>query len=517
MDIDHEAMCHALYRESNDAFFIFRPEDSLVLDANPTALRLAGYPREELLKLKVQDLFEAAKQADLDLLIRAYQEARLFHSREGYLLKCRDGAPLIVNLSVSRIHTADSTLGLVVARDITERGKAGERLQEANRRLEEALAELKATQQRMIEQARMKSLTTIASGIAHNFNNALMPVQGFSELIMMGDGIAEDVDKVKRYAKQINDAAQRAAEIVKRLRRFYRQDGDQGSFSAIDLNRVALDAISLTEPGWRTQSMASGVGVQIESDLPAIPMIMGNETELCDAIMNLIMNSADAITESGTITIRTSRGEEQVALEVSDTGVGMTEEVLAHCLDPYFTTRGVEASGMGLAMVYGIVQRHGGTLDLRSEAGKGTTVRIGLPIVPQEGPAQEEEGMGPARRPARILVVDDEPTIRELVGDCLSAAGHLVEMAGDGREGLDKFQSGDFDLVIVDRSMPELNGDQLAAEIKAASPSLPIIMMTGFGDAMEVSGDGTANVDLTLGKPVALKELRGALAKLLRE
>lgn len=230
-------------------------------------------------------------------------------------------------------------------------------------------------------------------------------------------------------------------------------------------------------------------------------------------LTNLILNAVDAMPDSGILTIRTRPEREAVVVEVSDTGVGMTEDVRHRCLEPFFTTKGERVTGLGLAMVYGIIRRHRGTLGVDSEPGRGTTVLFRLPVATgRDGEITRDAAEAPSRQ-LRILIVNDEPTMRELLTEFLTCDGHAVETATNRREGLEKFHAGWFDLVVTDRGMPEMSGDQLATAIKRAAPDKPIIVLTGFGDLMETSGEKPAGVDLVVGKPVTLPALREAVAK----
>ncbi|MBI1926084.1 response regulator [Candidatus Poribacteria bacterium] len=244
-----------------------------------------------------------------------------------------------------------------------------------------------------------------------------------------------------------------------------------------------------------------------------MPPIAGNEAELREMLTNLIFNAVDSMPQGGTVTFRTYVEELQyVVMAVSDTGIGMTEEVRQRCLEPFFTTKGERGTGLGLSMVYGIVQRHEGTIEIESEEGQGTTFRIRLPIYTQ-GHEQVQDVAETSGHPLHVLVVDDEPLVREIITEFLKREGHTFETAANGREGLEKFQTSLFNLVITDRAMPEMSGDQFAAAIKAITPHKLIIMLTGFGQLMNATGELPEGVDVVLTKPIASPALRRAIAK----
>jgi CheY-like chemotaxis protein len=192
----------------------------------------------------------------------------------------------------------------------------------------------------------------------------------------------------------------------------------------------------------------------------------------------------------------------------------MTEEVKRRCLEPFFTTKGERGSGLGLAMVYGVVERHEGTVEIDTILGQGTTFSFSFPpdrsgLVPQPAvPAK-------VSRPLRVLVVDDHPILTEILAETLSRDWHTVTTAMNGRDAFEKFQREDFDLVITDTARPEMNGDQLAAAIKARAPALPIIMLTGFGNLKELNEEISEFVDHVLTKPATNAELRAAITAVL--
>jgi len=213
----------------------------------------------------------------------------------------------------------------------------------------------------------------------------------------------------------------------------------------------------------------------------------------------------------GTITLRTRSEGEQVVLEVSDTGTGMTEEVRRRCLEPFFSTKGERGTGLGLAILYGIVQRHGGSIAIESQLGKGTTFLIRLPVHTSESVAPVKAGAETPTRSLRVLVVDDEPLLRDIESEYLIFDGHHVETAANGTEGLEKVRASQFDLVLTDRAMPQMNGDQLAAAIKQVAPRMAVILVTGFGDMMRCNGNKPVGVDLIVPKPFTQATLRKAV------
>jgi signal transduction histidine kinase len=389
-----------------------------------------------------------------------------------------------------------------------------ERVRERTTRLESTLEELKATQQQVIQQERLRALGVMAGGIAHDFNNALASILGYSELLLYSPDAGRE--KRESYTRTIMTAATDAARMVARLREFAKPTTKSEFLEAVDLNRVVEEAIALSVPKWKTGPLAHGSMVGVLAEPGIIPRVQGDPAELREALCNLIFNAVDAMPEGGTIRIRTMGTQEKIRLEVQDNGTGMSAETRQRCLEPYFTTKGSQGTGLGLAMVYGIVRRHAGELAIESEPGKGTTFIIDLPI--SHSMAETIMPCSPRLdRPLQILVVDDQPLLCELLKECLTKDHHTVETAANGREGLEKYRTKRYDLVLTDKAMPEMDGDQLAAAIRQLQPKQPIILLTGYRDRVGEAALGNPSVNLVLGKPLALGRLRQALAEVLAD
>ncbi len=424
------------------------------------------------------------------------------------LVKAREEIELQVEERTSELMEANRQLNF----EISERRQTQHALQESNRLLQETLNELKATQGKIIERERLHALGNMASGIAHDFNNALAPILGFSDLLLLKQENMADQEKVKRYLQMIRSAAQDASAVVGRLREFYRERDARETRESVTLNDIISKSLMLTKPCWRDQAMARGVNITIETDLQRVPQITGNPHDLQELFTNLILNAVESIDGDGIICVRTNVHDGQVEVRVSDNGAGMSDETRRRCMEPFFSTKGREGSGFGLPTVYGIIERHGGTLEIESRLGEGTTIRMLLPISPPQNKL-ELNGKEYAGAPLRILVVDDEPLLREVIVACLSGDGHVVTTASDGVEGLELFKSEKFDLVITDRAMPRMNGDQLAQKIKELVPTIYIILLTGFGALMEASNEKPAAIDLVVSKPFTIEGLRSAISQ----
>jgi signal transduction histidine kinase/CheY-like chemotaxis protein len=399
--------------------------------------------------------------------------------------------------------------------NFTRRQKAEENLHATNRELEKALSELKATQKQIIQQERLSAIGQMASGIAHDFNNTLTPILGFSELLLNNEAVLQNPKQARRFLEMLRTSAQDAASVVSRLREFYRPAEPNAEFPAVDLTRIIRQAISLTEPKWRTQAQANGITIEIVPIFHDAPLVAGEESALREVLTNLIFNAADAMPDGGRITIETVLESGKAVLRVRDTGTGMSEDVRQRCLEPFFSTKGERGTGLGLSMVYGIIERHRGQLEIESELGKGTAFIIRLPCADASAPAAPTVHHAAVPGNLAILVVDDDERVCEVVAEYLRGDGHDVVVVTSGRAAVTQVREKKFDVVFLDRAMPEMSGDQAAELIKQLQPDLPVIMLTGFGALIEVTGSRPRAVDAVLGKPVTLAMLRQTLAKFL--
>jgi PAS domain S-box-containing protein len=425
----------------------------------------------------------------------------------------RNGSYFSVDYVTTPMIERSQLTGLVVSfNDVTERHRSAAALQRSHKQLEEAIAELKATQRQILQQERLRAVGQMASGIAHDFNNTLSPIVGFSELLLRGP--EADEDQRGRYLQLINTAAQDAAAVVKRLGDLYRERPESDMQAAANIARCVEQAVALTQPRWRTQAQAKGIMIDVATDIgDGLPLVAAEGSQMREMLTNLIFNAVDAMPEGGVITLRARPEGEQVVLEVADSGTGMTDEVRRRCLEPFFSTKGKQGTGLGLALVNTIIERHGGTMAIESRVGHGTTIIARLPRHTSATVPAASKGPAEAPRRLRILLVEDEANVRTVVTQQLSSEGHTVDSATNGREGLEKFMGSWFDLIITDRAMPEMGGDQLAAAIIGIAPDKPIIMLTGFGDLMTAKGEKPAGVRAVVSKPVTLDVLRQAIVR----
>ncbi len=385
--------------------------------------------------------------------------------------------------------------------------------------LQGAYQDLRQTQQTVMQQERLRALGQIASGVAHDINNALSPAALYAQSMLTHEKNLSD--RARDQLGVIQRAIDDVSRTVQRMRAFYMPQGHELTLAPVQVNDIVAQVIDLTRARWANMPQERGVVVDVRAELEAdLPRILGAENEVRDALTNLLLNAVDALPDGGSITFRTRAraSGESVIVEVQDTGVGMSETTRSRCLEPFFTTKGERGTGLGLAMVFGMVQRHGGELEIDSDLGAGTTMRMIFPRAPTGASAHEREL--PSRpRPLRILLVDDDPLLLRSLRDALELDEHEVVTAEGGQAGIDAFadamnNGGQFDAVITDLGMPYVDGRKVATRIRQMSAQVPIIMLTGWGHRLIATDDTPEHVTRVLSKPPKMAELRGALADL---
>lgn len=422
--------------------------------------------------------------------------------------------------SAARLKEMDDERERLAVANRQHQERLEELVKERTRELSQALETLQRAQAQMVQEERLSALGQMASGIAHDFNNVLVPILGYSDMLLSRPDLLTDRDRALSMIREISTAARDARQIVRRMR-LIRGVEDTGEWAPLDVNALVLGALDMTRTRWDTELGARGIRIDVVKRLAAEAPVLGDESQVREALMNLILNAVDAMPNGGTLTLSSAVENEQMVLGVADTGEGMTAETRARCLEPFFTTKGAKGTGLGLAMVNGIVTRHKGTLTIDSSPGAGTTIRIRLPRAstsPVGGTSGEPTSEADdATAPLRVLVADDEAAARELLKQVLMLDGHSVVLARTGREAIEKAGAEAFDLVITDRAMPEGNGDQVALSVKARSPGTPVILLTGFGEIMKDAGECPAGVDRILSKPVTRLDLRRAIRETVGE
>ncbi|MCE3264364.1 MAG: two-component hybrid sensor and regulator [Pseudoduganella sp.] len=389
--------------------------------------------------------------------------------------------------------------------------------------LQQAYHTLHATQQSVTREERLRALGQMASGIAHDINNAISPVALYTEsLLETEQGLSPaGRSNLQVIARAIDDVAA----TVARMRELYRRREPQVELGPLSLNVLAQQVVDLTRARWSDMPQQRGVVISMKLELaPGLPSIMGVDSEIREALTNLVFNAVDAMPDGGALTLRTRSTGEHALVDVIDSGVGMDEATRRHCLDPFFTTKGERGSGLGLATVNSMAERHSAVVQVQSALGAGTTVSLAFPLPQAHAsmpPLEEPAARVPVAEPMRLLVIDDDPAVLASMRAILQRDGHVVVAADGGAAGIEQFRAAQassqpFDAVFSDLGMPHVDGRKVAASIKELSPGTPVILVTGWGQRLIPEGDveaKPASVDEVLSKPPRVRELREVLLK----
>ena len=373
-----------------------------------------------------------------------------------------------------------------------------------------AYEDLSRTQAQLVRAGTLQATGELAAGAAHHLNNLLQVALTRIQLFRQ----ASQEHEARRQLEPAEQALWDSAEVVRRLSAFSRAHPVHQPVS-VDLNRVAADVIELTRARWQDEAQLRGVRIDVRLEAERIPSVSGDPSSLREVLVNLILNAVDAMPGGGQIVIKTWADATGVACAVSDTGVGMPPETQRRALEPFFTTKGVRNTGLGLSVNYGIIQRHGGELTIDSCEGRGTTITFRL--LPEATPGDRRSSVEPQGvTPRRILLVDDDLAVRESMAEALADDGHAVTRAESGKDALAHLASGQpVDLVLTDLGMPGMTGWEVARAVKASYPTVSVGLVTGWGANPKGAPDDRAAVDFVLAKPVTRETIRSCLAQLL--
>jgi signal transduction histidine kinase len=385
-----------------------------------------------------------------------------------------------------------------------------EEAQSSATQLQGVVDDLKSTQAQLVRGETLRAMGQLSSGMAHHLNNLFAVILGRVELLM---GKVQE-QSVRRSLEIIQRTAQDGAEVVRRVQRFSRVQPVSDAV-AVDLNQLVHEVVELTRPRWQDEAQLRGSRIEVAVETGTVGAAAGEPAPLREVLMNLLLNAADSITQAGKVTLRTWTRDDRVYCSVSDTGSGMPEEVRRRALEPFFTTKGPKATGLGLSVAYGTVQRYGGTLTVESTEGQGTSVEVSLPTA--SATASFAKSSTGARNepvvPLRILVIDDELQVRATLAEMLEEQGHSVTQAPGGREGLSYLGSNPelVDVVISDLGMPDMNGWDVAKGIQGRWPQLPVGLITGWGET-EITREERSRVNFVITKPFDKAVLRATMA-----
>jgi len=501
---ESEERYRQLFEMESDAIFLVDNTTGAVLEVNASASGLYGYSREELLRMKNIDLSAEPEETTAATRQRRPRVPIRYHRR-------KDCTVFPVEITARHFNWRGREVHVAAIRDVSFRMEA----EEEKRRL----------QAQLLQAQKMEAIGTLAGGLAHDFNNLLQAVQGYAELVLLRK---KKDEPGHRELHEIIRAAKRGTELTRQLLTFSRKV--ESKLQPMDLNRRVEQVKELLT---RTIPKMIEIDLRLTDDLQ---MVNADPTQIEQVLMNLAVNAKDAMPEGGRLFIETrnvnldkgycdthlgAKPGNYVLLIVSDTGYGMDQETLEHIFEPFFTTKGVgRGTGLGLAMVYGIVKSHNGYITCYSEIGHGTTFKIYLPTVEEapEIPGDREERL-PEGGTETILLVDDEESVRQLGKEMLEMVGYRVLVASDGEEALALYpqRMGDVALVIMDLIMPGMGGKACGEALLRLDPRVKLLIASGYsvnGRLEETLRSGARGF---ISKPYELRDLLKRVRDILDE
>jgi PAS domain S-box-containing protein len=442
---------------------------------NRSMSRVTGYDAAELEGMSLLDMIPLDRRGEAYAVFGQAEQGtpRVLETT----IVDRAGQTRDLLLTVTAVYEEGKVTGvLAIGRDVTDEKRAAYKAAEADK---------------------LRALGQLASGVAHDFNNMLAAILGRAQILKRQ---TED-ERIHRGLDIIETAANDGARTVKRIQTFAHQRTDV-EFRAVDVNLLVEDAIEITRTRWRDDAQSRSIQYRISFE-PTVPTyVFADQSELREVFVNVILNAIDAMPSGGRLRIAVSsvaaRGS--VVVTFVDTGIGMPEGVRQRIFEPFFTTKGEHGTGLGLAVSYSIVSRHNGRIEVESDLGAGTAMTIVLPIVSPTA-TKLPSGPLPATRELRVLVVDDEDAVRDVLVEMLEAHGHSVVSATCGVEGLAKLAEISYDVVFTDLSMPEMDGWAVAREAKRRRPGLKVVLVTGYAGMIESETEILSHVDAVMAKP----------------
>jgi PAS domain S-box-containing protein len=443
-----------LIASAGDAIIAVNGHD-LIEGWNPAAERIFARATADALGRPITDFLPAGAYTDAKRWLAEGSQLQTFE-----VAVAQTPRTLALTVSLSALRGGQGELeGLIaIVHDITVQREVEGQLQQSEK---------------------LTALGQLAGGIAHDFNNLLQAILGYTQLMKQN---LSDSDLVNRSLKILESAAIDGSETVRRIQQFARLRPDE-QFVALDINQIVHDSVAIIRPRWEEKTAHENRPLDLRLDLATVPSTEGRPAALTEMMTNLLLNAIDAMPNGGrlTLTTRTDQQRGWVVLTVADTGIGMSEAVRRRIFEPFFSTKGEAGSGLGLAMVYSIVRRHGGEIRVDSEPGQGTTFTITLPaagetVAEQAAPEQELP-----RRLARVLIVDDDPQVLSTLAELMSTLGHTVTPAKSGAVALDLYARGRFDVVLSNVGMVGMNGWELVTRLREVDRSVPVVFITGWG------------------------------------
>ncbi len=474
---------------AGDAIIALRDDDR-VEGWNPAAERIFSLPAREALGRPIAEFLPATDYAEAK---RHLAQGRPMHAFE--VMSSRRPRPLslAVTLSARRGRQGAFEGCIAIVRDITVQREVEGQLQQSEK---------------------LSALGQLAGGIAHDFNNLLQAILGYAQLMKQN---MSDADLVNRSLKVLESAAIDGSETVRRIQQFARLRPDE-QFVTVDVNRIVQDAVAIIKPRWEQKTAQESRPLELRLALGTVPAVNGRPAALTEALTNLMLNAIDAMPDGGVLGITTCPGgERSVVIVVADSGLGMADSVRRRIFEPFFSTKGESGSGLGLAMVYSIVKRHGGDIRVDSEPGRGATFAITLPTATGASTTDMPAVAARPRRLARVLIVDDDPQVLATLSELLQSVGHTVTSAGSGTAAVEACARDRFDVVVTNIGMVGMNGWEVAERLRARDPEVGIVFITGWGMREDDYSRMTAlKIETCLFKPVRPADLDAAVQAALR-
>jgi signal transduction histidine kinase/ActR/RegA family two-component response regulator len=378
-------------------------------------------------------------------------------------------------------------------------------------RLKATFDELQRTHDYLVRSEMLRVAGEMAAGVAHDFNNVLGAILGRTQLLRLKieAGALSSTELMSTLAV-IERAAQDGKETVRRLRQFGHASHATAT-EPVDLHVMLQDAIEFTRPRWEDEAHAAGIIIEIHLDSQPNVWVAGRANELREVFTNLILNAVDALPHGGAIHAAVHTDGPRVIATIADNGVGMDEEAARRLFEPFFTTKGDGGTGLGLSVVYGIVQRHGGKIEVVTRPGAGTRLELSFPLAAAPRALQTAEAPADILPDLDVMVVDDEEPVREVLRDIALALGQRVTACASGKEALRGLRPGTFQLLITDLGMPGMTGWDLAGRVRALDPAVTIVFVTGWGEDVDRRAASAAGADLVLAKPFSIDDVACAI------
>ena len=479
---EHQSLLTNILESARESIYAIDPDGNFKW-CNTATLRGLGFQRSNLIG---RPLISMVHEGDREL-VRGKLDAALKGVPQTYEMRylARDGQLRYARVDNSPLVVEGQTTGVLgIARDITEQKEERERAARADK---------------------LRALGQLASGVAHDFNNSLAAILGRAQLLRR----QVNEPALVRNLDIIQTAAEDAAATVRRIQTFARKSAVK-EFELVDVGGLLNDAVEITRTRWQNEARVRGLEYEVKLDTEPAHYTYGSASELREVFVNMIVNAVDAMPRGGRLSISCRRRNGRLQLHFSDNGIGMPEDVQQKIFEPFFSTKGTQGTGLGLSVSYSIIERHAGSIRVISEPGNGTTFTIDLPAVAAQS-AADISGITADTSGLRVLVVDDEEPVRATLAEMLIAIGHKVELVGSGHEAVQKMGTGEFDLVLTDLTMPEMDGWETARSIRKDWPNVRIVLVTGYGPSTTPPAGEEKLVDAVIGKPFDFAQVESTI------